>query len=70
MLYDLTSLTTYLEDTTPDEIAKVLDDALYDLVLSAEYRQRYDELGSRYLDLMLLRNQFIMIQHLALEGWR
>lgn len=68
MPYDFTSLQTYLEDNAPAEIVSRLDSALYDLVLSAEFLESLpcrqagvEGLASRYLDMLLLRNEFAKI---------
>lgn len=64
MPYDFTHLQRYLEDNHPSEVVGRLDSALYDLVLSAEYLESADGLASRYLDMLLLRNEFAFLAHL------
>lgn len=59
--YDFTSLQTYLEDNHPAEVVSRLDSALYDLVLSAEFLESVEGLAPRYLDMLLLRNEFAIL---------
>ncbi len=66
MPYDFTSLQTYLEDNHPEEVVSRLDSALYDLVLSAEYLESVEGLASRYLDMLLLRNEFAILAGLPI----
>lgn len=66
MPYDFTHLQAYLEDNAPAEIVVRLDNALYDLVLSAECLESVDGLSTRYLDMLLLRNQFAILAELPL----
>lgn len=70
MPYDLTCLKSYLEDATPAEIARLLDDLLYEMVLLAEYQQNYEKLSDRYFDLLLLRNQFAMMDENLRAVWK
>lgn len=64
--YNFTSLQTYLKDNHPSEVVSRLDSALYDLVLSAEFLESVEGLASRYLDMMLLRNEFAKIAGLPI----
>lgn len=66
MPYDLTHFITYLENTSPSEIVKMMDNAMHDKVLSAEYQETTEGLGAEYLDLMLHRNQFALMAGLPL----
>ena len=61
MPYDLRPLLAHVAEETPVGVADQLDRLLYDLVMSAEYRKCYDELGERYLALVTLRDVFAMM---------
>ena len=70
MPYNLTHLRAYLEDTTAAEIACLLDELLYDLVLSAEYLQSYENFPDRYLTLLELRDQFAKMDKNLQAVWK
>ena len=70
MPYDLTSLSAYLQETTPAEIASLLDKVLYDLVLSAEHTQGYETLCKKYIDVLFLRNEFAKLDENLRDVWK
>jgi len=67
MPYDLTHLDEYLSiDTNPKEVAQALRYARYALIRCAEYLDNYEGLGDRYLDLLLLEDEFLRLDsHLS-----
>ena len=67
MPYDLTQLEEYLRvDTNPREVVRALRFARYALVRCAECLESCEGLGDRYLDLLLLEDEFLKLdEHLA-----
>jgi len=56
MRYDLTPLAEYLQTESPKELARVLDEAMYDVVLSAEQVGLTEGLSRQYFTLKQLRD--------------
>lgn len=56
MLYDLTPLQQYLQTEPPKELAKAIDEAMYDVVLNAEQVGMTEGLSQRYFTLKQLRD--------------
>ncbi|MFY0602215.1 MAG: hypothetical protein JXR03_21240 [Cyclobacteriaceae bacterium] len=61
MPYDLTHLSEYLRDSTPQEISRLLRAVRYDVVVSAVERGDYENLCDKYLGLLQLEDQFIQL---------
>jgi len=70
MSQDQNSFAKYLKMTPPSEIAKTLDSVLFDLVASAEFMQSYDSLYQKYVDVLLLRDEFAMMDENLREIWK
>ena len=66
MPYDLSPLTDYLNDTSPMEIAKVLDNAMKHRVHVADCHQSTEGLEPEYFDLQRLRDVFALIAFLRI----
>lgn len=56
MLYDLTPFQQYLQTEPPKELAKAIDEAMYDVVLNAEQGGVTEGLSQRYFTLKQLRD--------------
>ncbi|MFY0602082.1 MAG: hypothetical protein JXR03_20575 [Cyclobacteriaceae bacterium] len=63
MPYNLTPLSSYLEDASPSEISRLLRSVRYDVVVSAVERGDYENLCDKYLSLLELEDQFIHLDH-------
>jgi len=67
---DLTNLSEHLKLNPPVEIAVLLDGVLFDLVASAELMQSYEGLHKKYVDVMMLRDEFAMMDENLREIWK
>ena len=56
MLYDLSPIQEYLRSEPPSEIAQVLDEAMYDIILNAEQVGTTEGISQRYYTLRQLRD--------------
>jgi len=70
MPYDLTRLETYLEINNPREIALLLDDLLFDLIVSMDKMGGHEELFDKYLSIVLLRNEFAQMDEELKKVWK
>lgn len=65
MPYDLTPIQNYLQGEPPAEVARVLDEAMYDVVMNAEESGTTEGISQRYYTLRQLRD---IIANLTKEG--
>ena len=56
MQYDLTPIQEYLSSEPPADLARVLDDAMYDVVMNAEESGTMEGITQRYYTLKQLRD--------------
>jgi len=64
MRYDLTPLHHYLEDSSPSEIAQLLDNLIPELVMRLTESGDFEELPLMIIDVCLLRKAFTQITDL------
>lgn len=65
MPYDLTALESYLQSEPPSEIARVLDEAMYDVIRIAEESGATEGISKKYYTLRQLRD---VLCHLKTPG--
>ena len=61
MRYDLTPIHHHLQDTTPSEIVRLLDDLIPELVIRLTDSGDFEVLPVQIIDVYLLRNAFAQI---------
>lgn len=64
MPYDLSPIQEYLRSEPPAELARVLDEAMYDVVMNAEESGCTEGISQRYYTLRQLRD---IIQNLSAD---
>jgi len=62
MPYDLTPIQEYLRSEPPGELAMVLDETMYDIVLNAEHFENTEGISQRYHTLRQLRDIIIKLE--------
>lgn len=60
--YNLTLLQDYLQSEPPAELARVLDETMYDIVLNAEHFENTEGISQRYHTLKQLRDIILNLQ--------
>lgn len=70
MPHNLAPLDRLLDDYSPCEIALMLDEALYDMVMSTLQTEDYETLPKRYSGMMTLRNHFAMMDDKLSSIWK